>query len=101
MGLFSPAKFGLREYLGYDITKFKDRIRFLEMCNNRDGEAGGIIALYFDGATCTFSELPPATDRVGLQRWYDKIEREQHTNISMFIVKLKEKFYDRITHKKK
>ena len=102
MGLFSPAKFGLREYLGYDITKFQDRIRFLEMCNNRDGEAGGIIALYFDGATCTFEELPQATDRIGLQRWYDKIEGE-HARISMFMVrkKLRKRFNDRITYGKK
>lgn len=70
MGLFSPFKFGLKEYLGYDITKFKDNIRFLEMCVNRDGEMGGIVALYFDGATCTFKELPPPEDKAGLEEVY-------------------------------
>ena len=74
MGLFSPFKFGLREYLGYDITKFKDNIRFLEMCVNRDGEMGGIVALYFDGATCTFKELPPADDKKALEEIYKYME---------------------------
>ncbi len=36
LGLFSPFRFSLREYEGYDITKFKDNIRFLEVCVNRD-----------------------------------------------------------------
>ena len=58
LGLFSPARFDLKEYLGYDITKFNDNIRFLEVCVNRDGSLGGIIALYFDGAVCEFAELP-------------------------------------------
>lgn len=70
MGLFSPFKFGLKEYMGYDITKFKDHIRFLEMCVNRDGEMGGLIALYFDGATCTFKELPPPEDKPALEEVY-------------------------------
>lgn len=36
MGLFSPFRFSLREYEGYNIAKFKDNIRFLEMIVNRD-----------------------------------------------------------------
>ena len=36
LGLFSPFRFGIEEYMGYDIKQFKDRIRFLEVCNNRD-----------------------------------------------------------------
>lgn len=36
LGLFSPFKHGLQEYLGYDITKFRDNIRFLEVLTNRD-----------------------------------------------------------------
>jgi len=79
LGLFSPFKFGLNSYFGYDITKFRDNIRFLEMCNNRDGEVGGIIALYFDGATCTFHELPPADEAhaAELQKWYNFIDAQR------------------------
>ena len=31
---------------------------------------GGIVALYFDGATCTFKELPPPEDKAGLEEVY-------------------------------
>lgn len=74
LGLFSPYKFGLESYLGYDIKKFKDHIRFLEVCIGRDGAQGGIIALFFDGATCSFYELPPPNDEVGLLKVYKYIE---------------------------
>ena len=70
LGLFSPFKFGLDEYFGYDIKTLKDHIRFLEICLTRDGEVGGIVALFFDGATCTFYELPKPDD-LAMQQWYD------------------------------
>ena len=50
LGVFSPFRFGLKEYLGYPIDKFKDHFRTLEVLVNRDGELGGIVALFFDGA---------------------------------------------------
>lgn len=70
LGLFSPARFDLPEYLGYDIKQFKDNIRFLEMCINRDGEMGGIVALYFNGAVCQFEELPRPDDTQAMEKWY-------------------------------
>ena len=70
LGLFSPARFGLPDYLGYDVTKFKDHLRFVEVVINRDGEMGGIMPLYFDGATNTFFELP-LPDDPEIQKWYD------------------------------
>lgn len=93
MGLFSPFKFGLREYLGYNIMKFKDKIRFLEILVNRDSEMGGIIALFFDGATCTFKELPRADDKEALEKVYkylDSIDQEKNGK-SFFIRKKKVK----------
>ena len=74
LGLFSPAKFGMEMYLGYDIRKFKDNIRFLEVITNRNGEMGGIIALFFDGATCSFSELPPPNDTAALEKVYKYLD---------------------------
>lgn len=88
LGLFSPFKFGLPEYLGYDIRKFKDRIRFLEVCLNRDGEVGGIVALYFDGATCTYHELPPPDDTKAMEKVYKMLENqdvEKKKSLSLFI----------------
>lgn len=58
LGLFSPIRFGITEYFGYDITQLKDHIRFLEVIINRNGEMGGILPLWFDGAVCDFKELP-------------------------------------------
>jgi hypothetical protein len=42
----------------YNITDFGDNIRFMEVVLNRHGNSNGMEALYFDGATCTFNELP-------------------------------------------
>ena len=70
LGLFSPFRFGITEYLGYDITILKDRIRFLEVITNRDGEMGGILPLFFDGAVCDFRELPKPDDKAALDKIY-------------------------------
>lgn len=81
-GLFSPFKFGLKEYLGYDITKFKDTIRFLEVCVNRSGELGGIVPLFFDGATNYFTELPLPTDVTALNKVYAYIDTMRGNKLS-------------------
>lgn len=70
LALFSPYAYELDNYLDYDITKFKDNIRFLEVLINRDGNSNGIIALYFDGAVNYFNELPRASDKSGLSKVY-------------------------------
>ena len=85
LGLFSPARFGISNYLGYDITKFKDRIRFLEVIVNRDGEMGGICPLYFDGAVCDFKELPRPEEKESLTKWYKYIEGLSQKAKSFFI----------------
>ena len=48
LGITNPYSHELDSYLGYDIRKFKDSIRFLEVVLNREGQSNGIIALYFD-----------------------------------------------------
>ena len=70
LGLFSPFKFALPEYKGFNIKIFKDNIRFVEVLVSRDGEMGGILPLFFDGATCTFKELPLPNDTAVLDKWY-------------------------------
>jgi hypothetical protein len=72
LGLFSPFRFGLTEYFKYDITILKDRIRFLEVITNRDGEMGGILPLWFDGAVCDFRELPKPDDTTAINKVYAK-----------------------------
>ena len=75
LGLFSPFRFGITEYFGYDITILKDRIRFLEVITNRDGEMGGILPLWFDGAVCEFKELPKPDDKAGMNKVYAECKR--------------------------
>lgn len=74
LGLFSPFKFELREYFGYDITKLRDNVRFVEVLINRGGSPGGMTALYFDGKVNYFNELPPVGDRTALEKVYRWIE---------------------------
>lgn len=92
LGLFSPYRFGLTEYMGYDITKLKDNIRFLEVIVNRDGEMGGILPLYFDGAVCYFKELPPPNDTKSINAVYSTLNKFRSilfTILSKTIKKLK------------
>jgi hypothetical protein len=58
LGLFDPYRHEIPTYKGYDVRKFKDRIRFMEVLANRGGRAGIICPMYFDGATNFFQELP-------------------------------------------
>lgn len=62
IGIYAPWRFKQKAYLGYDITLFKDNIRFLEVILNRSGSVGGICPLYFDGAVNHFKELPLPSD---------------------------------------
>lgn len=62
LGVFSPFKFELPEYLGYNVIELRDNLRILEVILNRGGSAGGIVGLFFDGAVCEFQELPQPND---------------------------------------
>lgn len=93
LGLFSPARFDLGEYLGYNCKVFKDNIRFLEMCVNRDGEMGGIVALYFNGAVCQFEELPLPDDKQAMDRWYQWLkQRRERKAVKSFFIYVKQLF---------
>jgi hypothetical protein len=75
LGLFSPFRHELREYQGYDITFFKDNIRFLEVLGGREGGGGTVCPLFFDGAVNYFKELPKPMDQEGLRSVYSYIEK--------------------------
>ena len=76
LGLFSPYKFKKKEYNGYDITKFEDYARFMEVLEDRDyGANGHICSMFFDGATSNFKELPKTDDTVGLEKYYNYIRQ--------------------------
>lgn len=57
-GLFSPIRHNYSQFKGYDITKFKDRFRSLEILVNREGGGNELCPLYFRGESSYFEELP-------------------------------------------
>lgn len=75
LGLFSPFRFGITEYFGYDIAVLKDHIRFLEVIVNRNGEMGGLLPLWFDGAVCDFVELPKPDDKAAMDKVYQRCKQ--------------------------
>lgn len=89
IGLYSPFKYGIKEYEGYDISRFRDNIRFMEVLEDRDyGSNGNICPLYFDGVTSTFKELPRADDKVALEKIYkylDSRKRIRKEGLFMFL----------------
>lgn len=59
LGLFAPARYNLKKYRGYDITKLGDKVRFLKFLKDRNyGLANAYVPLYFNGAANVFKELP-------------------------------------------
>lgn len=94
LGLFAPARFGMSDYLGYDVKKLRDHLRFVEVVINRDGEMGGIMPLYFDGATNSFFELP-LPDSPDIEEWYEyaqKQYRERNKQKAFFVINKNRKF---------
>ena len=90
LGLFSPQRFGITEYFGYDITQLKDHIRFLEVIVNRNGEMGGLLPLWFDGAVCDFKELPKPDDKVAMDKIYQyckSLKNPQQKKTALFLFK--------------
>jgi hypothetical protein len=73
LGLFSPFRHEIKEYYGYDVTFFKDNIRFLEILGGREGGGGTTCPLYFDGAVNYFTELPKPTDTTHLNKFINFI----------------------------
>jgi hypothetical protein len=87
IGLFSPYRFGIAEYLGYDITKWQDNIRFMEIIAGREGGGGTLCPLFFDGGVNFFAELPKPTQKEELKRVDTMIERVRSNNIFFLIHK--------------
>lgn len=78
IGIYSPFKYGLTEYEKYDITKFRNHIRFMEVIEDRDyGANGNICPLFFDGAVSFFKELPRPDDYNGMLKVYEALERKK------------------------
>ena len=84
LSLFTPYNYELREYMGYDITKFRKNITFLEVLVNRNGESNNVAPLYVDGAVTYFNELPLPTNTAAIQQIYNFINKTINTSKSFF-----------------
>jgi hypothetical protein len=73
LGLFSPFRHKIPEYEGFDIKFFKDNIRFLEIIGGREGGAGTISPLYFNGAVNFFNELPKSNNELAMLKVNEQV----------------------------
>lgn len=81
IGLFSPYRYGIMEYFGYDITKWQDNIRFMEIIAGREGGGGTLSPLYFDGGVNFFAELPKPTETNDIQKVLREAEKSRSGQI--------------------
>ena len=87
LGIVNPFKFEIPTYLKYNIEKFQDNIRFLEVVIQRGGVAKGIAPLFFDGATCYFNQLPDYRELSKINKYYEYLDRIRGVSVptaSMF-----------------
>lgn len=97
IGLYSPFKYGLSDYEGYDIKKFKNYIRFMEVLEDRHyGAAGNICPLFFNGASSTFNELPLPDNSMEIEKVYRYIrtleEQKFKKAVKSFFIYVKQLF---------
>lgn len=86
LGIYSPFRFGQKNCEGYDIEKLRDNFRLLEVIVNRDGEMGGLCPLFFDGAVCSFSELPHPKLTTELTKVYKYVESLRAAPVKTFLM---------------
>lgn len=85
IGVFSPYKYNLPNYKGYDITKFKDNIRFVSVLLNRNGLCNGVLPLYFDGAVNYFTTLCAPNNNAELDKVYKYLDNIRGKNNKVFL----------------
>ncbi len=84
-GITNPSAFDIDRYLGYDIKTFRGNFRVFECVVNRNGNSNDIIALFFDGATCEFKELPKPNDTDLLEKVYKVLDEIRNETQHVFL----------------
>jgi len=62
LALFSPMRYDLTEYKGYNIERLKNRFRMLSILKSRDGVTDVCKGLAFLGEIGMFKEMPKSSD---------------------------------------
>ena len=75
IGLFAPDRYKITEHNGYNVLKFRDKYRSLNIMKSRDGIANKKLPLFFNGAVDFFKELPKSDDIEGMNRVYEYINQ--------------------------
>lgn len=73
-GLFSPFRHKLSKYEGYDVLRYRDHLRFLEILGGRDGGAGSIVPLLFHGGVNWFKEAAPLSNQTLVNQDYATVK---------------------------
>lgn len=82
IGLYSPFKYEIENYEHYDIKKFRNYIRFMEIVEDRDyGASGNICPLFFNGASSAFFELPRYDESTKLNEIYAYINELERAKL--------------------
>lgn len=64
IGLFSPARFGIPELIGYDTNRLGDNFRAITILKSNDSTPNEMIPMWFNGACSTYADLPwPMTEK--------------------------------------
>ena len=58
LALFAPARFAIKEYEGYDITRLGDNFRTLIVLKSNFSISNVKLPLYFNGSCSYYTELP-------------------------------------------
>lgn len=58
IGLYDPWRYGITEFMDYDVEAIKDSIRFIFLLKNNDGYTNKVKGLLFFGECSYFKELP-------------------------------------------
>lgn len=80
LGLFAPDRYKITEHNGYDITKFRDRYRSMNIMKSRDGIANKKLPLFFNGAVDFFKELPKVDELEKMRLVYEHINQLNKEN---------------------
>ncbi len=75
IGLFAPQRFGIESFGGYDTNTFGDNFRSVQVLKSRFGVPNRNIPLLFRGDYNYFEELPDSSDKVAIQKVYDKLNK--------------------------
>lgn len=73
-GIFGPARYGITEHNGYNISILKDNYRSLKLLKQRDERANVVLPLFFYGVNDIFKTLPQKEETEKLNKLYENIQ---------------------------